>query len=195
MYSLILGLCYPGRAQCLCCLPVAKVGTLAWEARRTSSPAYPDGTLAVRVKPQGLRRQGQFESRAIGRMSSVQRDRHRRIVAGLYPCLYKNPQLADSIDSWDLPLEYAPGPPGCNTPSGSSSGIVFPPPVTICAEPATAFHTLTGSRICFPDRKSTRLNSSHANISYAVFCLKKKNTKQQKRWQDRQRTTRDMCTA
>src|SRR3712207_7951235 len=30
---------------------------------------------------------------------------------------------------------------------------------------------LTASR----DRKSTRLNSSHANISYAVFCLKKKN--------------------
>src|SRR3712207_7157458 len=27
------------------------------------------------------------------------------------------------------------------------------------------------------DRKSTRLNSSHANISYAVFCLKKKNNK------------------
>src|SRR3712207_6728826 len=27
------------------------------------------------------------------------------------------------------------------------------------------------------DRKSTRLNSSHANISYAVFCLKKKNRK------------------
>src|SRR3712207_8314328 len=29
--------------------------------------------------------------------------------------------------------------------------------------------------VCDPiDRKSTRLNSSHANISYAVFCLKKK---------------------
>src|SRR3712207_7189329 len=28
---------------------------------------------------------------------------------------------------------------------------------------------------CCADRKSTRLNSSHANISYAVFCLKKKN--------------------
>src|SRR3712207_6951936 len=28
------------------------------------------------------------------------------------------------------------------------------------------------------DRKSTRLNSSHANISYAVFCLKKKNIDQ-----------------
>src|SRR3712207_7859157 len=30
-----------------------------------------------------------------------------------------------------------------------------------------------------PDRKSTRLNSSHANISYAVFCLTKKNKPQQ----------------
>src|SRR5438309_4087024 len=28
------------------------------------------------------------------------------------------------------------------------------------------------------DRKSTRLNSSHSSISYAVFCLKKKNTEQ-----------------
>src|SRR6266480_7001906 len=28
-----------------------------------------------------------------------------------------------------------------------------------------------------PDRKSTRLNSSHMSISYAVFCLKKKNKK------------------
>src|SRR3712207_8409995 len=30
------------------------------------------------------------------------------------------------------------------------------------------------------DRKSTRLNSSHANISYAVFCLKKKKTTSQR---------------
>src|SRR3712207_8752304 len=29
-------------------------------------------------------------------------------------------------------------------------------------------------KLCREDRKSTRLNSSHANISYAVFCLKKK---------------------
>src|SRR3712207_8065305 len=32
-----------------------------------------------------------------------------------------------------------------------------------------------GSAVTTADRKSTRLNSSHANISYAVFCLKKKN--------------------
>src|SRR3712207_7701432 len=32
------------------------------------------------------------------------------------------------------------------------------------------------ARLDLGDRKSTRLNSSHANISYAVFCLKKKKT-------------------
>src|SRR3712207_7032928 len=36
---------------------------------------------------------------------------------------------------------------------------------------ATALQSLYGRAL---DRKSTRLNSSHANISYAVFCLKKK---------------------
>src|SRR5437867_8857532 len=36
------------------------------------------------------------------------------------------------------------------------------------------------SNLCHPlDRKSTRLNSSHRTISYAVFCLKKKNTHKQ----------------
>src|SRR3712207_6929632 len=34
--------------------------------------------------------------------------------------------------------------------------------------------TVTGAGHLLLDRKSTRLNSSHANISYAVFCLKKK---------------------
>src|SRR3712207_8287863 len=33
-----------------------------------------------------------------------------------------------------------------------------------------------GGSLRAEDRKSTRLNSSHANISYAVFCLKKKNS-------------------
>src|ERR1035437_10649465 len=48
------------------------------------------------------------------------------------------------------------------------------------------------------DRKSTRLNSSHANISYAVLCLKKK-TNQQKQTKTHRQTThlntslRDVC--
>src|SRR5471030_3425815 len=37
------------------------------------------------------------------------------------------------------------------------------------------------SAIAFRDRKSTRLNSSHLGISYAVFCLKKKKKKKTKK--------------
>src|SRR3712207_8653533 len=65
------------------------------------------------------------------------------------------------------------------------------------AAPATALSTFgwkTGSCTIFfscpggsgrnlSDRKSTRLNSSHANISYAVFCLKKKNHKHHQSYQ------------
>src|SRR3712207_9007898 len=39
---------------------------------------------------------------------------------------------------------------------------------TVCCVPKTSYLAV------HKDRKSTRLNSSHANISYAVFCLKKK---------------------
>src|SRR3712207_7299564 len=38
------------------------------------------------------------------------------------------------------------------------------------------YRDTNGAKEAGLDRKSTRLNSSHANISYAVFCLKKKNT-------------------
>src|SRR2546427_1547165 len=41
------------------------------------------------------------------------------------------------------------------------------------------------------DRKSTRLNSSHSQISYAVFCLKKKKNKRQIEWLDM--TSADMA--
>src|SRR5438132_8134905 len=37
------------------------------------------------------------------------------------------------------------------------------------------------------DRKSTRLNSSHTVISYAVFCLKKKKSQHTVAWMDRRR--------
>src|SRR3712207_7690552 len=55
----------------------------------------------------------------------------------------------------------------------------FPDAAAALAELKRYFRFLVvvtnGDRIS--DRKSTRLNSSHANISYAVFCLKKKNNK------------------
>src|SRR5699024_12703626 len=42
-----------------------------------------------------------------------------------------------------------------------------------------AFH-LPDKHMHCQDRKSTRLNSSHVSISYAVFCLKKKKTREQR---------------
>src|SRR3712207_7389347 len=49
-------------------------------------------------------------------------------------------------------------------------------PPHLDGDPAAAARPLLRHRrgVQRPDRKSTRLNSSHANISYAVFCLKKK---------------------
>src|SRR3989337_4036434 len=48
---------------------------------------------------------------------------------------------------------------------------------TRVAPPRTVNGWMTASG---SDRKSTRLNSSHGSISYAVFCLKKKNSQQQR---------------
>src|SRR2546426_3399603 len=42
---------------------------------------------------------------------------------------------------------------------------------------------------CNIDRKSTRLNSSHLVISYAVFCLKKKKKKEQKQRRNKRNST------
>src|SRR5438067_9896073 len=53
-------------------------------------------------------------------------------------------------------------------PTGSTPGIRF----STISMPITQ----TGAAL-FKDRKSTRLNSSHVSISYAVFCLKKKKKK------------------
>src|SRR5690606_40929210 len=46
-------------------------------------------------------------------------------------------------------------------------------------DPAAVRHGVLGMAGSSKDRKSTRLNSSHVKISYAVFCLKKKNQRAQ----------------
>src|SRR6266550_7323564 len=46
---------------------------------------------------------------------------------------------------------------------------------------ARAAHLRPGRRVPLRDRKSTRLNSSHGYISYAVFCLKKKKKTKSKK--------------
>src|SRR3712207_8783107 len=53
------------------------------------------------------------------------------------------------------------------------TGFTLKPVGFFDRNPALGLPRSTSSH-CASDRKSTRLNSSHANISYAVFCLKKK---------------------
>src|SRR3712207_8940588 len=61
---------------------------------------------------------------------------------------------------------------GCN----SADALARTPVVDRLAAQGVRYErAVPQSVVCMPsDRKSTRLNSSHANISYAVFCLKKK---------------------
>src|SRR3712207_8721203 len=55
-------------------------------------------------------------------------------------------------------------------------GLLHPPPDPPRLQAAVDEVEVRRGRVLLrTDRKSTRLNSSHANISYAVFCLKKKN--------------------
>src|SRR2546422_3890193 len=59
-----------------------------------------------------------------------------------------------------------------------AGGEVVPPQGLVPGSPATL--EFVGAR-AGGDRKSTRLNSSHGYISYAVFCLKKKNKDEKSR--------------
>src|SRR2546430_9865885 len=58
----------------------------------------------------------------------------------------------------------------------SFSCVFFLPFTSEYATPEASTGYVRGS-LLLRDRKSTRLNSSHSQISYAVFCLKKKNIK------------------
>src|SRR2546422_3569223 len=61
-------------------------------------------------------------------------------------------------------------------PGRTAAAIKAPPAAAMVTVPkGTAINAMVGQTL---DRKSTRLNSSHGYISYAVFCLKKKKKKQ-----------------
>src|SRR3712207_7867006 len=81
-----------------------------------------------------------------------------------YTTLFRSDVLASAITER----------PAAVRPLGRSATVPLNP---------SAFVAVTGNGVLLSedmarrlDRKSTRLNSSHANISYAVFCLKKKKT-------------------
>src|SRR5690606_40094596 len=59
---------------------------------------------------------------------------------------------------------------------GSRGSLLLPRAAHAPSRPGARRRRAPPRRACPRDRKSTRLNSSHVKISYAVFCLKKKNT-------------------
>src|SRR5436309_15855983 len=59
-------------------------------------------------------------------------------------------------------------------PFADAPVLASPKPPT---QPLLPSVTVAPPTVVVPDRKSTRLNSSHVKISYAVFCLKKKKKK------------------
>src|SRR5690242_20855879 len=90
-----------------------------------------------------------------------------------------------TVHAWERPISY---------------GMMRNDQIGDCAIAAPAHMELNwgavshaGSPVSISDeqvvknRKSTRLNSSHMSISYAVFCLKKKNKKKQKKQQRQQK--------
>src|SRR5438132_2879744 len=81
------------------------------------------------------------------------------------------------VNAWDvasaLVVQRAGLPAIATSSSAVSSALGYPDGERI---PAAEMLALV-ARIVDQDRKSTRLNSSHTVISYAVFCLKKKNNK------------------
>src|SRR3712207_7534019 len=78
-----------------------------------------------------------------------------------YTTLFRSQGLESLVSRCSQSLENVLRRPRARRPRGS-----FPPTLVSRVEGWVSRSEL--------DRKSTRLNSSHANISYAVFCLKKK---------------------
>src|SRR3712207_8624943 len=78
-----------------------------------------------------------------------------------YTTLFRS-QTVDRMSALDSGFYFAETE---NTPMHVGSVAIF-------EGPAPTYGDVV--RLLLRDRKSTRLNSSHANISYAVFCLKKK---------------------
>src|SRR6266496_4898492 len=115
------------------------------------------------------------------RLSSGSRERYRYEPLVFGACGPRQ-RLETAPDSGRQPLDR-PGPPR------GKRQVRFPPGLQLAQADAADARFLESSRLdgdglrshrddlLREDRKSTRLNSSHVEISYAVFCLKKKKKK------------------
>src|SRR3712207_7512958 len=88
-----------------------------------------------------------------------------------YTTLFRSPLLGDDLDLVPAERESVPAPRVEQVAEPVLRGDLRD-----LGEAAELPDGRPGAHGMESDRKSTRLNSSHANISYAVFCLKKKNT-------------------
>src|SRR3712207_8026852 len=93
-----------------------------------------------------------------GERTTGTRDEHYNLISVLYHALHG----AENCDRYAADAEVS---------GDERLAAFFREAQTLQTELADRAKELLGI-----DRKSTRLNSSHANISYAVFCLKKKST-------------------
>src|SRR5690606_40722752 len=86
--------------------------------------------------------------------------------------------LHDALPIYRLRAPAVPGDaalrPEHGAPAGRREGAVRRRRDLVLAVVRRQDHAVRGERRTTVDRKSTRLNSSHVKISYAVFCLKKK---------------------
>src|SRR3712207_8254685 len=89
-----------------------------------------------------------------------------------YTTLFRSRILGRLLGFEDLVLVFAPL---VNGKDGTVEGSLPVPFAADGVEQHGDLVTALRAERQIEDRKSTRLNSSHANISYAVFCLKKKN--------------------
>src|SRR3712207_8758722 len=88
-----------------------------------------------------------------------------------YTTLFRSPRHGDLPDERDRMVRVVLA---CRVRRASRPGVDAPERVARVGPAANTADRNVGRKSC-RDRKSTRLNSSHANISYAVFCLKKKH--------------------
>src|SRR2546426_195905 len=97
-------------------------------------------------------------------------------VLGISPRQYRDARRVDRFKA-ELRAQGRVSPALYEAGYGSTSRVYERAHAQLGMTPATYSRGAPGTRIAFtvvPDRKSTRLNSSHLVISYAVFCLKKK---------------------
>src|SRR6266511_5099692 len=108
----------------------------------------------------------------IGRYRGIKREDHVSVGGGREVVSAHHDDLKISPPKADLDVAHGEG-----DTAGGEQGVANDPAWAGRQRCAEGGHGIRRQR----DRKSTRLNSSHVKISYAVFCLKKKKKKKKKK--------------